>query len=131
MGKRHQLLTGAAIAWLAFATAAEADPCEAPLPKRGEVFSGPVAYIGDGDSLCVRTAAGLVEVRVADFYAPELNEPGGREAKAVLSSIAMGQRVTCAAQHRSYDRIVAVCVLSGVSIGDRMRRAGVVEGGRR
>lgn len=116
--------------FMMIASAALADPCEAPLPRRGEFFSGPVRYVGDGDSLCVAGPAGLIEVRVADFYAPELHEPGGREAKAVLSRIAMGQRVTCHAGKRSYDRVVAVCVLSGLSLGDRMRRAGVKEGGR-
>jgi micrococcal nuclease len=43
------------------ATAALADPCKAipakgPMPSylfKGATFSGPVTYIGDGDSLCV------------------------------------------------------------------------------
>ena len=112
------------------AAPALADPCEAPLPKRGQVFSGPVRYVGDGDSLCVLTTAGLVEIRVADFYAPELNEPGGRAAKTILQNIAMGRRAYCVAGKRSYDRVVATCVIDGLSIGDRMRRAGVREGGR-
>lgn len=107
-----------------------ADPCAATLPKRGQVFSGPVRYVGDGDSLCVDSPAGLVEVRVADFYAPELNAPGGRQAKATLTSIAMGRRVVCHAGKRSYDRVVSVCTLGGRSIGERMRAAGVAEGGR-
>lgn len=112
------------------ASQAQADPCSAPLPKRGQVFSGPVRYVGDGDSLCVSGPAGLIEVRVADFYAPELNEHGGRQAKAALTSIAIGRRVVCKAGKRSYDRVVAVCSLGGRSIGDHMRAAGVREGGR-
>lgn len=39
-----------------------------------------MVYIADGDSLCVEVSpgpAGWVEVRLADFYAPELSEPGG------------------------------------------------------
>jgi endonuclease YncB( thermonuclease family) len=97
-------------------------------------FSGPVAYVGDGDSLCVATGPGprhWIEVRIADFYAPELSTPEGRRAKAVLERIAMGRRLTCTADHRSYDRIVAACRLNGVSIGQRLREAGVREGGRR
>jgi micrococcal nuclease len=99
----------------------------------GKTFSGPVVYIGDGDSLCVAlgpTQGDWVEVRLADFYAPELAAPGGREAKATLERIATGKRVECVAQHRSYDRVVAVCALHGVSFGVRMRAAGVGEGGR-
>ncbi len=121
-------------------TPALADPCKA-IPDRGPVptylnpgkaFSGPVVYIGDGDSLCVAvgpTQGDWVEVRLADFYAPELVAPGGQQARAALDRIAMGKRVECVAQHRSYDRVVSVCILRGVSLGDRMRAAGVVPGG--
>lgn len=115
------------------ASAALADPCEAPLPKPGQLFSGPVAYVGDGDSLCVSVGPGrmgMVEVRVADFYAPELNAPGGREAKAALERITRGRQVRCVAGKRSYDRVVATCRINGQSVGDLMRRAGVGEGGR-
>lgn len=127
---------------LALAGPVLADPCTR-IPDRGAMpaetrpgrtFSGPVVYVGDGDSLCVQTMAGVggagwVEVRIADFYAPELNAPGGRAARDTLSGIAMGRRVSCTAQRRSWDRVVAGCRLDGVSLGDRMRRAGVAEGG--
>lgn len=128
---------------------AVADPCKAipddpkaPMPayiQLGAPFSGPVAYVGDGDSLCVQVrpgALGLVEVRVADFLAPEIHEPGGAEAKAALTSIAMGMAAVCVPERgfdgkiRSRDRVIARCRISGVSIGDLMRRAGVREGGR-
>lgn len=125
---------------LAFAAPALADPCKAipdrgPMPsylKRGATFSGPVSYVGDGDSLCVAVgqgAANWVEVRVEDFYAPELNAPGGREAKQTLTRLAYGKRAVCTASHRSHDRVVATCRINGVSVGELMRGAGVVEGG--
>ena len=117
-----------------------ADPCKAipdrgPMPAQlapGSRFAGAVVYVGDGDSLCVaigQRPAAWVEVRLADFYAPELSAPGGRQAKAALERIAMGQRVECFAQHRSHDRVVAVCTALGVSLGDRMRANRVSEGG--
>lgn len=123
------------------ATNAHADPCKAipdrgPMPAYltpGATFAGLVAYIIDGDGLCVATGpaqGAWVEVRLADFYAPELAEAGGREAKASLTRITQGRRVECVADHRSYDRVVAVCRLGGVSLGDRMRGAGIAEGGR-
>lgn len=127
---------------------ASADPCKAipdhgPMPAylaKGKTFRGPVAYVGDGDSLCVavggrrsavggRTPESLVEVRVADFYGPELNAPGGRVAKAALERITKGRQVICTAGRRSYDRVVAVCRIGDVAIGDLMRGAGVEEGG--
>lgn len=132
-------MVGAA-ACLAFAAPALADPCKAipdkgPTPAylaKGRTFSGPVTYVGDGDSLCVSVApgaAGMVEVRIADFYAPELHAPGGKEAKQSLERIAFSKRAVCTAQHRSYDRVVAVCRIGGVSIGELMRDHGIVEGG--
>lgn len=127
-------------AFLATATPALADPCKAipdrgPMPthlKAGRTFSGPVTYVGDGDSLCVATGLGTntwVEIRVADFYAPEINAPGGRDAKRALEQIAFGKRAVCTTQHRSYDRVVAICRIGGVTIGDLMRGAGIQEGG--
>lgn len=123
------------------ATPALADPCKAipdrgPLPaylSRGSTFSGPVVYIGDGDSLCVAVGSGpesWVEVRVADFYAPELNTPEGKRAKAILDGLVKGKRAICRAEKRSYDRIVARCEVDGRSIGDLMRSAGAQSGGR-
>lgn len=122
------------------ATEARADPCDAipergPLPTyltSGSSFAGPVVYVGDGDSLCVAVGDGprsWVEVRLADFYAPELQGPGGAEAKRALERIAMGKRATCIAYQRSYDRIVASCTVGGRSVGERMTMEGIREGG--
>ena len=118
---------------LAVPIAAWADPCTAPLPPPGTSFSGTVRYVGDGDSICVGNGSSgstWVEVRVADFYAPELQSAGGPQAKAAMKRIAMGRNVQCTAGRRSYDRVVAQCTLNGFSIGDLMRREGVTEGGR-
>jgi len=140
MGSRNAVGALVAVATLAAASAA-ADPCQAisdkgPLPawlRRGSTFRGPVVYVGDGDSLCVAVGAGAanwVEVRLADFYAPEIREPAGPAAKAALERLAMGRQTECRADHRSYDRIVARCAIAGHSIGDLLRAAGVQEGGR-
>lgn len=123
------------------ASAALADPCKA-IPDRGPApaylspgatFSGRVTYVGDGDSLCVAlgpTPSEWVEVRLEDFYAPELHAPGGEAAKRALSRLAFGRQLVCQAAHQSYDRIVAACTLRGVPLGDLLRQAGVAEGGR-
>lgn len=127
-------LSGAAL--LFAAVGASADPCEAPLPPYGSAFSGPVVYVGDGDSLCVAPVPGRegdpgtwVEVRVADFYAPELHEPGGEQAKRALERLSMGRRASCIAGKRSYDRVVAHCRVAHRDVGEAMRRAGIPEGG--
>lgn len=118
---------------------AHADPCEGPLPHRaGETFAGIVRYVGDGDSLCVGQSNDpntWIEVRLADFNAPELHSPAGPGAKATLEHIAMGHAAQCVAgggRHgnvTSYDRVIATCRINGRRIGDLMREAGVHEGG--
>lgn len=131
----HRLIFAAAFA---FASPALADPCEAPLPARGEVFSGPVTYIVDGDGLCVGKERGGIEVRLGDFDAPEISELSGEKAKAALRKIAYGKTVICTpcegarnpARCTSYDRVIATCRLDGKRLGDLMREAGVIEGGR-
>lgn len=138
------LLTALSL-WLAlgFACQALADPCEAPVTgyEPGDVVRGPVVYEGDGDSLCLALgapgdASRWLEIRLADFFAPELSEPGGRQAKAALTALAHGRQAVCTAEPghdgrvRSYDRIIARCTIGGRSIGDAMRAAGIVEGGR-
>ncbi|MFD1189736.1 thermonuclease family protein [Phenylobacterium conjunctum] len=131
----------AALCVALFAGPALADPCRAipdsgrlpPYLGVGKTFSGPVTYVGDGDSLCVAVGPGpeqWVEVRLADFYAPELHDAGGMAAKATLSGITAGRRLACVFDHRSYDRAVAICRINGRSVGDLMRAVGVVEGGR-
>jgi endonuclease YncB( thermonuclease family) len=121
------IVVAAALAWPALALA---DPCEAALPRRaGESFSGLVRYVGDGDSLCVgRTddPATWIEVRLADFNAPELNAEGGPAARAALARIAMGRVAECVAGGARSDRVVSYDRV----IADLMRGAGVEEGGR-
>ncbi len=130
----------AVLAALTTATAAKADPCKAipdhgPMSSylhRGAHFSGPVIYVGDGDSLCVAVGQGpanWVEIRLEDFYAPELHSPTGPTAKAALERLAMGRNTECIANHRSYDRVVATCRIGRRSIGDLLKAAGNTEGG--
>lgn len=120
-------------------TSAHADPCEAPLPSQAGVrFSGVVQYVGDGDGLCVGKTADpeeWIEVRLADFNAPELHQPGGAAAKAALERIALQHVVICTTERGrgggviSYDRVIARCRIGSDSIGDLLRHAGVAEGG--
>lgn len=57
-----------------------------------------------------------IEIRVADFYAPELHTPDGPKAKAVLERIAMGRTARCVAGRRSDDRVVAHGTIGGSSV---------------
>ncbi|WP_228445806.1 hypothetical protein [Terricaulis silvestris] len=77
-----------------------------------------------------------IEVRLADFNAPELNASGGAAAKSALERIAMRRTAQCIAgggrsrRVISYDRVIATCRISGRRIGDLLREAGAEEGGR-
>jgi len=134
------MISAISVTAISIASRVLADPCKAipdkgPAPGYlgpGATFSGPVVYVGDGDSMCVAVGPGpanWVEVRLADFYAPELSEPDGPAAKAALERVAKGRRAVCQADHQTYDRIAAQCEIGGRSIGDLMRAAGVTEGG--
>ena len=114
-------------------SAALADPCEAPLPPARTVFEGSARYIVDGDGLCISKSADpktWVEVRLADFYAPELWEQGGQRARSALERIVRGKEIRCQARNRSYDRIVAECTVGGRSVAELMRQSGIAEGGK-
>lgn len=76
-----------------WAAPALADPCEGALPARNTGFEGIVRYVGDGDGLCVGPAGRpdrWIGVRLADFYAPELHERGGQDAKRRLERLVLG-----------------------------------------
>ena len=124
------------------ASGAHADPCTAPVTgyKAGTVVTGPVRYVGDSDSLCIGQGPDpktWIEIRLADFYGPELSAPGGRAAKQTLVDLTKGKEAACTVRQSdrgaktfSYDRLIAQCRVGGASLGELMRGAGVKEGGR-
>lgn len=133
------LALSAALAICALPSLANADPCEGHLPTRaGQSFSGIVRYVGDGDSLCVGATndpSEWIEVRMADFDAPELSSPQGRASRDFLVRVARGRQVVCVAERGrsgrviSHDRVIATCRLNGRRLGDELRRINAPEGG--
>ena len=134
-----RIILAATLLSLTAATMARADPCEGRLPTRhGETFAGTVRYVGDGDSLCVgRTSDpnGWIEVRLADFDAPELRERDGRRSRDLLTRLTRGRQVTCTVTRGrsgrvvSYDRVIATCRLGRQRLGDLLRAQRAPEGG--
>lgn len=116
-----------------WSTQAFADPCRGALPAKGAYFSGAVRYVGDGDGLCVGPIGRpdqWIEVRLGDFFAPELHEYGGKDARLRLEQLVIGRGLTCRAGRRSYDRVVGYCTMAGKPLGELLRQAGKTEGGR-
>lgn len=138
----HRVKVAAVFAPLAFwSSAVAADPCGARVAGHppGATLVGQVRYVGDADSLCVGESpkpSTWFEIRLADFFGPELNAPGGRSARSALIHLALGKATVCVVQRgnngrtTSYDRLIAVCRIDGISIGDLLREHGVNEGGR-
>lgn len=136
---KHIIALLFALSAYAIATPSRADPCEGRLPNRaGEVFSGIVRYVGDGDSLCVGRTSDpneWIEVRLADFDAPELNQPQGRRGRQMLIDLARNREVVCTATRGrsgrvvSHDRVIATCRLRGTALGTLLRRQGAPTGG--
>lgn len=48
---------------------------------------------------------------------------------ASITRDALGKQAECVADHQSHDRVVAVCRIKGVSVGDSIRAAAIIEGG--
>jgi endonuclease YncB( thermonuclease family) len=84
------------------------------------------AVVIDGDTVIV----GETKVRLHGIDAPEMSQTcvvgGGREnacgthAARVLRTITAGRIVSCIPKGRSYDRIVARCLVDGHDVGERM-----------
>ena len=106
---RRVLISCAVLAGIGMASPAAADPCTGPLPSTaGQSFSGPVRYVSDGDSLCIGASSdpqSWIEVRLADFDAPELHSPS-----------------RCTGQRRV--RIGRAWPLGGLHVRARPQRAG-------
>ncbi|WP_413993334.1 thermonuclease family protein [Labrys okinawensis] len=133
------LLPAGLLAAITIAAPALADPCRGPFPTQAGIqFVGTVRYVGDGDGLCVGRTSDpneWIEVRLADFNAPELHKPGGVSAKSALVRITLHRDVICTTERGrsgrvvTYDRVLARCRIGPDSIGDLLRRAGIAEGG--
>lgn len=56
------------------------------------------------------------KIRVAGIEAPEINEPGGSEAKQKLEQLILGKQVEYKPIKLSFDRLLASVYLNGVDI---------------
>ena len=105
---------------------------ERSVPSASPLFGVIVglAVVTDGDTLRIGTA----RIRLFGFDAPESRQscrlrgrryPCGKEATKALRDIVKGKTVTCQPTgDKTYGRLVAVCSVDGLDIGDWMVRHG-------
>lgn len=77
------------------------------------------ARVVDGDTLVI----GQERIRLRNYNAPEIHEPGGPQAKAKLERLTNGKQVHCDPKARDrYARLVATCSVDGRDLGREMKR---------
>lgn len=87
-----------------------------------------VTRVIDGDTFAGDLDLGLatwrigLHIRVRSYYAPEMREPGGLEAKADATSLLLGRDVALWSDERwSFDRLLCRVVLpDGTDFAERM-----------
>ena len=92
------------------------------------VVEGAVSRVSDGDTLWVRPAGGgrPIKIRLDGLDAPEICQPGGREARQALEKLVLRQSVTVAVRLRDdYGRRVATLRREGRDIGEQLVRQGL------
>lgn len=80
-------------------------------------LDGP-ARVVDGDTIVIARE----RIRIQNFNAPEMNQPGGPQAKARMEALTRGKVVHCDGKARDrYARLVARCEVDGVDLGKALR----------
>jgi micrococcal nuclease len=86
-----------------------------------------VTRVSDGDTLWVRPADGgrPIKIRLDGVDAPEICQPGGREARNKLEQLVLRQPVTVEVRLRDdYGRAVATLRQAGRDVGELLVREG-------
>lgn len=126
--------TRAAFAALLFLAVPTSDPVFASPPSARTAAANPVydsfparaVRVKDGDSVIVRRRNGrLSEIRLAGIDAPELSQPGGRDAKAALKRLLNGREIRVDVTDRDrYNRLVAMLWTGQTFVNAEMARSG-------
>ena len=83
---------------------------------------GKVTFVRDGDTIEV----GGIAIRLNGISAPEQRQPYGPDATAFMGWLVMDKDVTCKLNgERSRDRLIGICYLDGVDIGEAIIREGL------
>lgn len=91
-------------------------------PAQAQSLTGTVTHVRDGDTIVV----GKLAVRLNGVHAPERQDTGGSEATEFMRSLTFGKSLRCELNgERTYDRLVGICYLQGIDIGETIVKAGL------
>lgn len=83
----------------------------------GELLTGTVSLVYDGDTITLRTDASVKQVRLAGIDAPELKQPFGTESRDALKKDLLNQQVTVDTEKQDkYGRSVGKVLLNGEDV---------------
>lgn len=104
-----------------------AAPAPAMAQETGDVFTGLVVDVKDGDTVEIRSSTGrMVDVRISGIDAPESNQPYGAEATRAARRYVGGKTVRVRVQDVDrYGRAVANVEIQGGTLGQLLVRDGL------
>lgn len=92
-----------------------------------EQFTAKIIAVLDGDTvIAARDNVPPIKIRLAEIDAPEMTQPGGTDAKKVLSEMVLHKRVTVDSQAvDQYGRLVAHLAVDGKRVSELMMGLGM------
>ena len=94
--------------------------CDAKVPVAGDedVVYGRVVSVTDGDTFKARIQGAVMDFRMSDIDAPEMAQPYGREARALLKAALDGKEVVMlrVETDSTYGRIVVHVWIAGLHV---------------
>ncbi|MDR3089219.1 MAG: thermonuclease family protein [Desulfobulbaceae bacterium] len=92
----------------------------------GSRFDAHVLKVVDGDSLELVSAGRKIKVRLWGIDAPESRQEYGRQARAILTAMVKGRRVSALGKDiDDYERLVALVWVDGELVNEKLVRLGV------
>ena len=91
-----------------------------------EVLWGTVIEVHDGDTITLKSEAGLKKIRLAGIDAPELNQPYGVESRSALREAVIEKQVHVeTSKTDKYGRVVGKVILDGQDINLKQVQSGM------
>jgi endonuclease YncB( thermonuclease family) len=101
------------------------DAAHPPQPGDEGVFFGPLVSVSDGDTFHAKVQGVVMEFRLADVDAPELDQPYGRQSREELKSLVQGkQLVMVFIDVDRYGRVITDVWIDNLYVNREMARRG-------